>query len=452
MRIQQVFCAIALAAMLTGCSRLSVNLPDSPQRLTNYWAQQGWTDAESEWYHHALQGTNTFGLPVEWFKALEQPRISLFASPLFCDQEYLARFGFITSPSSAVSNEALRNQARTGAPVTSAQISKDSPSALNSENLPVGFAVGDAWFDPTTKSHLKIPGTQRNARSFGLTCAACHSGQLEVNGYRVLINGGASMISLDLLRKALQLSLAFTKFIPGKYERFARNVLGDGYTEETSAELKIQFDIFLKQAKHQNDLEVAQAESPAALEEGFARLDALNRIGNEVFAMQMNLPENMHPITAPVSFPYIWNAPWFDWVQYNSSIQQPMVRNLGEAMGVKGKTNLADPGNPFESYIPIEHLHEIERLLAGSKQPWQAREFSGLQSPKWTDLAQAGVLPKLDEKRVEQGRKLYLEGDRAKHDRAGLCVGCHLPPINSAEIFRPKFWQSVAPAYEAISV
>ena len=451
MRVQHVFCTIALAALLTGCSKLSVNLPDSPKPLTNYWAKQGWTHAESEWYHHAIQGTNTFGLPVEWFKALEQPRISLFAAPLFSDQEYLARFGFIKSPSSVVGNEIPHHEATADALATSAQISKDFPGALNSENLPVGFAVGDAWFDPTTKSSLPIPGTNRNARSLGLTCAACHSGQLEVNGYRVLINGGASMISLDLFRKALQLSLAFTKFIPGKYERFARNVLGDAYNKDTSAELKIQFGMFLKQAKHQNDLEVEQAKSPAALEEGFARLDALNRIGNEVFAMQMNLPENMHPITAPVSFPYIWNAPWFDWVQYNSSIQQPMVRNLGEAMGVKGKTNLADPGNPFEAYIPIEHLHEIERLLAGSKQPWQAREFSGLQSPKWTDLAQAGVLPKLDEERVAQGRKLYLEGDRAKHDRAGLCVGCHLPPLSSAEIFRPKFWQSPASAQEAVS-
>ena len=33
-------------------------------------------------------------------------------------------------------------------------------------------------------------------------------------------------------------------------------------------------------------------------------------------------------------FPRIWNAPWFDWVQYNGSIQQPMVRNAGEALGV----------------------------------------------------------------------------------------------------------------------
>jgi hypothetical protein len=45
--------------------------------------------------------------------------------------------------------------------------------------------------------------------------------------------------------------------------------------------------------------------------EGFARLDALNRIGNVVFAVDLNNPDNFVAYSAPVHFPRIWNAPWF---------------------------------------------------------------------------------------------------------------------------------------------
>ena len=37
---------------------------------------------------------------------------------------------------------------------------------------------------------------------------------------------------------------------------------------------------------------------------------------------------------APVHFPRIWTTSWFEWVQYNGAIKQPMTRNAGEAMPV----------------------------------------------------------------------------------------------------------------------
>src|SRR2546426_5303490 len=49
-------------------------------------------------------------------------------------------------------------------------------------------------------------------------------------------------------------------------------------------------------------------------------------------------------------FPYttlfrscIWDSSWFDWVQYNGSIRQPTVRNVGEALGVRARVNLKGP-------------------------------------------------------------------------------------------------------------
>jgi hypothetical protein len=263
---------------------------------------------------------------------------------------------------------------------------------------------------------------------------------LEHGNHRILIDGGQGMVSLDKFREALKLSLAYNKFLPGRFDRFAKRVLGNTYSPQSLSLLEGQFDSFLAAAKKQGDLEAEMVKQGAV--EGFTRLDALNRIGNEVFGNQMKNPANMFPTAGPVSFPFIWNAPWLDWVQYNSSIQQPMVRNAGEAMGVKGMVNLSDPEKPvFASVLPLDILHEMETLLAGPQHPLEAHQFSGLRSPDWKTLP----LPPLNESLVAKGRELYL-GNPEKGQKP-LCAGCHLPPINSAEIFDASHWREAGPGF-----
>ena len=70
-----------------------------------------------------------------------------------------------------------------------------------------------------------------------------------------------------------------------------------------------------------------------SVKEGFTRLDALNRIGNQVFAISAKRPANYHATDAPVNYPQFWGTSWFDWMQYNGSTMQPMVRNAGERWG-----------------------------------------------------------------------------------------------------------------------
>jgi hypothetical protein len=84
----------------------------------------------------------------------------------------------------------------------------------------------------------------------------------------------------------------------------------------------------------------------------------------------------------------------------------------------------------------------MEVLLAGDKHPLDIREFGGLHSPNWRSLP----LPALDEALVARGRELYM-GNAAK-DQKPLCAGCHLPPINSDEIFDAKFWQTPGDNYK----
>src|SRR6201999_1211802 len=100
--------------------------------------------------------------------------------------------------------------------------------------------------------------------------------------------------------------------------------------------------------------------------EEFGRLDALNRIGNQVFYLDMatsglsGFQLNQEAIDAPVSFPPIWTVPWFSWAQYDASISQPLIRNAGEALGVFAPINLSPeppPASAYRSTIAIENLH-----------------------------------------------------------------------------------------------
>lgn len=429
----RVLAAPILSAFIAGCAP---ELPQYSESTPSRWAKQGWSDDDRHWFHHAPQGTSTFGLPYEWLVALQQPDFSFGEAKLLVAQAYLARFGFIPSPA-ALGDRATARKFGFFAAGGSSRYS-DATNPANAANLPVGFAVSGEWYDPITQTHLPIPGTGRNARSLGLTCAACHTGQLEYGGNRILIDGGAGMISLDKFREALSVSFLRTRYLPWRYDAFARRVLGTAYNDDNKDKLKQQLIALFEKGKKNGDLEKAQARRPNAVAEGYARLDALNRIGNEVFQAQMALDGNIHPITGPVSYPYIWYTPWFDWVQYNSSIQQPMVRNLGEAMGVKGKVDLTHPEKVFQSRIPVKTLHEMETLLAGDEHPLKARAFGGLQPPKWGELP----LPPLNQDLVAKGRKLY----------ADLCAGCHLPAMSSAEADRnsefwtDKHWKPVDPA------
>ncbi|MDB5810864.1 MAG: hypothetical protein JWN94_2986 [Betaproteobacteria bacterium] len=442
-----ILAVIVIAAAIYHLRPWSVDLPQYSSQLTNQWLNQGWSNDDRHWFHHATQGTNTFGLPYEWFIALEQPVFVPWAK-MFADQDYLARFGFIQSPSSLADRQNASRLGFGSNPLPAAY--PDSKHRWNEFNLPVGFAVSGDWYDPRTRVDLPIYGTGRKARSLGLTCAACHTGQLEYESNRLLIDGGAGMISLDKFRVALQTSLKYTAlsgkllpmphWVPTRFNRFAKRVLGDAYADESNRDaFKQQFMELAGHLKTQAELEELQTKLPNAVEEGYTRLDALNRIGNEVFQAQMGIRENMHPISGPVSFPYIWNAPWFNWVQYNSSIMQPMVRNLGEAMGVKGKVNLVD--NSVQTFdasgIPVEHLHEMEMLLRGDEHPLKAKEFRGLRSPRWDK-----PLPELDASRVQHGAKLYSE----------ICVHCHLPPLHAADrkIFdEAKYWQTPTTGLDA---
>ena len=218
--------------------------------------------------------------------------------------------------------------------------------------------------------------------------------------------------------------MLFTRLLPFRFERFAERVLGPGASGEAKDKLRAD----LNETWNQFDIVrlLDQKVAGQSVEEGFARLDALNRIGNTVFALDAERHENYVGTSAPVHFPRIWSSPWFDWVQYNGSIEQPMVRNTGEAIGVGAPINLTDPKQGlFASGVEVKTLFEMEQLLAG-KQPDSSSGFNGLKSPKWPE----NILGKIDMNLAAKGAVLYKQ----------ICQDCHLPPVTSKEFWESKRW------------
>jgi len=382
---------LLLLFAVVGCT---VPVPEYPTPSRSAWLEQGWQPYERAWYHHADQGTLTFGIPLEFFAALEQPEPSASGAEMLADPAYLDRFGFIAG--------------KTG--------------------LPVGFAGSLGVVHPSTLQPWTNPGDGAPFNSLGLTCAACHTGRLVYQGKELLIDGGSALLNLGQFSKALGLSMVATEYNPFRWQRFAARVLGPEAPAAADTALRTQFKSALERLgwQHKQDVAAQDTARHKSVEEGFGRLDALNRIGNQVFAVNTRQEKNYTTTSAPVAFPHIWGAPWFDWVQYNGSIQQPMVRNAGEALGVATPVDFSSVGpGVYRSQLQMGSLVRMEQLLAG---PQPKGRFAGLRAPAWPE----DVLPPIDRALAAKGGELY----------AGLCQSCHRPAPNTAQFWAPALWEA----------
>lgn len=444
-------------------------LPAATRPERAYWLSQNWTARDRFWFHHTTQGTATFPVPYDWFVSLERPELSLFRKPgLLKDRDYLSRFGFIPSPPKLDSNAAQFGYREDLPSTTRADAEPDRFKNYpeNPDELPVGFAKLPVGDDPTTGKPYPA--------QIGFTCAACHTGHIEYKNVSIRFDGGPAMIDLGNLESAVGLSIFYTLKVPGRFNRFAdrveeriKNANGEPFNR---AMLKDELTIVLTKLGRERDWqnEILARGKMKFIVEGFGRLDALNRIGNQVFFSDMlppmpppamdetqKLPEqlagNFARPDAPVSFPPIWDVPWFLWAQYDASILSELVRNAGEALGVKTKLNMtiySDTKLPlFRSSIQMMNLVWIEEVLRGTDPfsgnlPDKGPSFKGLIAPKWKEAAEifkGDTAWQLDPVKVNNGRRLYAE----------LCVECHRGPVNDAEFDKEfpdySFWRTESP-------
>ena len=123
-------------------------------------------------------------LRYDWFMALERPELSVWhvlqTPGLFSSEDYLTRFGFLPS---------------------------ESDERQNPDKLPVGFAVNDRFQEPFAKlpyvppaEGAAYPYAKPPYRVVGLTCAACHTTQVNYQGTGIRIEGGPAMVDLGTFK------------------------------------------------------------------------------------------------------------------------------------------------------------------------------------------------------------------------------------------------------------
>lgn len=354
---------------------------------------QGWDDESRRWYYSASQGTLV--IPYAWFIALEQPnsRQSIIAD------DYVTRFRLIPNPD----------------------------PEFNPDYLPVGV---------TKATH---PVTGRAWVSF--TCAMCHTGQLNYRGMSVRIDGAPSQQDFNSYTQEMVKSLFLTTVIPTRFHRFAKRVLKENYTFSSARELRSQLREFVSSNGTRLIQQLKNDTYPTA--SGFGRVDALG-VGANGMLYQLN-PKNELRSNAPVSNPPLWWTHDYDWVQSVAAIEQPLGRNMVEAMGVNayvdltgGAGNIAPIGVPqtpgskpqelYLSSVELRNMYLMESMLAV------------LQPPQWPEQ----ILGKIDRARAERGRTLYEETvfenaaspqdeqlfpDPDEQPRPGLCARCHGPTL-----------------------
>jgi mono/diheme cytochrome c family protein len=372
--VAAVLVVFALAGMLAVTTAVYTSTdwamlpPEHVDRVV--YPDQGWgAGLESpgrQAYYYTPQGAVIKDMRYSWFINLEMP----LSYQRFADPEVLRRYGFLVDP------ETEKNPAR----------------------LPVGF----------TKHLDRGLGEEL----LDITCAACHTGQLNVtrNGRTtaVRIDGGSALhaftdANFGHFMPTLVSSMVSTLMNPVKFNRFARGVLGEQYPRGRGA-LRVQFVAVLSRLMAMGFNEKVHHLVPT--EEGYGRTDALTRISNTVFAEHLDAA-NYEVGNAPVNYPAVWNIWKFDWVQYNASVSQPMARNIGESMGTGAKYALMNryggpllPEERFRSSSLVQNLHAIELRLRT------------LQPPAWPDSFGA-----IDQAKAEEGKRLF----------AKRCEHCHGP-------------------------
>ncbi len=312
------------------------------------YLEQNWESSDRDFFYYSDQGSRL--LPYDFFLNLEQAD----SEELFRSPANMLRFGFIPG----------------------------LQSAKNPDGLAVGFT--------------------RNGDYMGPTCAACHTQQIRYADDVLRIDGGQAMADFPLFLEAMTLAMQTTLGDETKFKRFHERVLGNNANDKAIARLRSRLrEIYLEQKDYnrRNHSEVAY---------GFSRLDAFGAILNKGLYLT-GVKDNFNPPDAPTSYPYIWDTPQHDYVEWNGSQTNSslgaLARNVGEVIGVFGHIEartskwlgFIDAGYP--SSIEAQNLRQLEKVVAK------------LQSPLWPV-----IFPELDEGKIIHGRELF-----EKH-----CQSCHL--------------------------
>ena len=408
---------VCACAIFGGCTYASQGFPDdnrgavpteSPDIYGDVakqivYPEQNWDASDSLWFYNTSQGSNLMDYQI--FKYLEQAESPLEGKKkLFRDHDNMNKFRFLTQRS----------------------------TSGNEDGLPVGW-VKDSY---------------EGQDYIGFTCAACHTTQVnyndEQNGISVgiRIDGGPSMADVQTMFKELEHALKeslYDEKAPDKFNRLAEAILSPDATENQKLgfrdQVKEQY-LRIKNFNEKDDPEKGKVEPLEGPNDpqnarknggyGYGRLDAFGRIFNRIESVRSPIGGNgYHPANAPVSYPFLWDTPHHDFVQWNGIAGNtgvgglgPLGRNASEVLGVfatvhagKEDTGLLKTLIGFGNY---------SSSLRKWNQVGLERKIKQLWSPSWEQLANEGVLPEIKGLPKDNETKMEFMKKVEEADEKGL--------------------------------
>ena len=349
-------------AILSGCAARQVVLmtsgtPVAGARTDVVWLEQGWPQESLDIF--AWGGLGAAFVPYSWFMVLEEPGGGLFRAA-----DSMDRFGFLV----------------------------DEPSPANPDGLPVG--LGQSVDPETGEAHA------------GLTCAACHVGQIAYGKQAVRVVGGQALTNTTSMLGAL---LASVERVAGDEARIASMAAAlterDGVVVEPAA-LGLSLKAWL--AERRPALEANAPPVPT----GPGRVDALGGILNLTLGIESGIEGAARPVDAPVSYPALWDAHRmnanFAGAELGTQADMAVALNITQVLGSFPRLDVDEP-----SYATAGYPASVDIAALGDLQ-YRLRQ---LQPPAWP-----AMLPPIDAELAQRGRTLYEM----------FCVACH-PILDAAE-------------------
>lgn len=371
-------------------------------------ASQGWGESERIAWYTASQGSRL--IPRAWLDALEQPD----GTGPFLDPAYIATFRYLPNPNPA------------------GKWASPDPSCPYDPSLPLGFTLDCQSGTNVSFTQLQWKANQSRAEPWvGLNCSACHTTEMTFKGSTFRADGGPSLTDFQSFTAKLGLALRNTASDQQKFDRFVTRL-----PQADPAMLKTALGKWTAWNNKLDALNDPNHDDPAHRipDYGFGRLDAIGHIYNKIslLATPASISHQIaNPADAPTSFPFLWNVPQLDRVEWNGIASNTVVagvhvgalgRNTGEVIGVFGDIAIKkDPGlGGYNSSVLVKRLDEMEAQLAK------------LQPPKWPAAFGA-----VDTKLADTGRGLFAQ----------RCATCHTVPTKPQGDLTEQFKVTLQPVF-----
>lgn len=163
------------------------------------YLEQGWKPEQSLWFYNTSQGSDL--IPYDFFLALEQEK----SGKRFADHDNMNAYRYLPQ----------------------------KPTSSNPDGLPVGF----------------VRDNYKGKNYVGLTCAACHTGQVNYQGTAIRVDGAPAAADMESFITDLGKALSATQQDKDKLQRFIQTVLAKG-DYRSANEVTTDLDAFTHPITH----------------------------------------------------------------------------------------------------------------------------------------------------------------------------------------------------------